>query len=353
LIYNFGIMSSLVYQTEMQVLRWFGHKRVFGLSEPELRRWLARGAKRRFAEVPQLVRLRHRVRDLRIEGRPCAVVGGSGVRGGRAASGESGVGGAVVGGVGGVGSIGGSDSISGAESHGTEAPVVLFLHGGGFIFEALFAHWLAVDRLVRKTGAEVWLPAYPLLPEATVYESHDMVLATWRQMRACYKASEITVLGDSAGATLALTLAHALKAASDDLPQQLIVLSPAQSRVAPELREQMAAFADNDVMIPLSLLDVLEQLMPERPDTPPWLLRPLEGDFGGFPATTVFCGTSEVFYPLMPDFLQRLMNAGVDLEFVSGEGMCHIWPYVPVAPESLYALDRIIARIENVRGLPC
>jgi acetyl esterase/lipase len=313
----------------MQIVRRFGYKHVFGLSEGEMRRWLEHGAIRRSSEVPWLIRTRHRVYDQMIAGYPCPIV---------------------------------------RERTRAKAPkpVVLFLHGGGFIFEALFIHWLAVDRIIMRTGAEVWFAAYPLLPKATIYESHDMVLAAWRRLTQEYDPGAITIVGDSAGATLALTLTHALRAAGQPLPRQLILSSPAQARIDPHIHTQMEAFAPLDVIIPLSLLDVLERLMPERPDSPPWLLRPLGGDgepvsadaaestssanaagFLGFPPTMVLAGTHEIFYPLMPDFLQRLADSGVPTEFVSGEGLCHGWPYIPAAPECIRGLDRMIAAINR------
>jgi acetyl esterase/lipase len=243
--------------------------------------------------------------------------------------------------------IAGGPPAAGSSARPADAPVVLFLHGGGFLFEALFAHWVAVDRLVRETGAEVWFAAYPLLPQATLYEAHDMVLATWQRMCERHDPARIAVLGDSAGATLALTLTHALRAAGRPLPRQLVLASPAQSLFEPHIRAQMAAFAPLDVMIPLSLFDVLARLMPERPGTAPWMLRPLEGDFSGFPQTMVLSGTHEVLYPLMPDFLERLAAARVPTEFVSGEGMCHVWPYIPAAPECVRTLGHMIAALAD------
>jgi acetyl esterase/lipase len=75
------------------------------------------------------------------------------------------------------------------------------------------------------------------------------------------------------------------------------------------------------------------------------MLRPFEGDFGGFPKTMVLSGTHEVFYPEIPELLEQLLAAKVDVDFVSGEQMCHVWPYVPVAPECVRTLDYMIAAI--------
>ncbi|MDR1950117.1 MAG: hypothetical protein LBQ38_12060, partial [Spirochaetaceae bacterium] len=55
-----------------------------------------------------------------------------------------------------------------------EAPEksIFFIYGGGFIYEIMDNHWRNVKTLVDELAAPVWLPAYPLVPGATV---EDMV----------------------------------------------------------------------------------------------------------------------------------------------------------------------------------
>jgi acetyl esterase/lipase len=74
---------------------------------------------------------------------------------------------------------------------------------------------------------------------------------------------------------------------------------------------------------------------------------PLYGDFSGFPPMFVFSGTSEIFYPEVVPFIERVRSAGVPVEFIIGEDMMHVWPYMPFAVESRRALDRVFKIIND------
>jgi acetyl esterase/lipase len=302
--------QSLIYTVEMFFIRRFGHRRVFALSEGSLRAWLEKTAPRRDTSVPAFVRKRHKVTEMSVAGYPCPL-------------------------------------IEPCDGYREGAPVVLFLHGGGFVFETLPVHWTAIDRIVRATGARVAVCTYPLLPDATLYEAHDVVVAAFARLCEQCDPASITILGDSAGAILALTLTHAACARGTALPGKLVLVSPGQTYVRdPEVLAAMEVQDETDVIVPLSLLEVMKELMPLRPDTPEYMATPLYGDFTGFPPVTVFSGTAETFFPLMKGFVARLQEAAVPVEFIAGEGMCHVWPYIP-APEGRRALAQVIASLRT------
>ncbi|MDR0875223.1 MAG: alpha/beta hydrolase [Clostridiales Family XIII bacterium] len=230
-----------------------------------------------------------------------------------------------------------------------KAPVIQFVHGGGFIFEAQAAHWAAVDKIIRKTGAIVWFCVYPLLPHATVYEASDMVFAAYAQMTETYGEGNITVIGDSAGAVLSVNLAHWLSKPETKLPQpkKIILVSPAQVIEKDHaLRARMDAINPVDIMLNTELLNVQNQIMPARKGYDAFYEYPLEkGDFSKFPPLVVFVGTYEIFYPLVSDFLLRVRGAGVPVEYHEGKGLCHCWPYVPIVPECKRGLMQLIQAI--------
>ncbi|WP_157788441.1 alpha/beta hydrolase fold domain-containing protein, partial [Bradyrhizobium japonicum] len=81
---------------------------------------------------------------------------------------------------------------------------VMFLHGGGFINEIVPAHWRFVAQMTRKARIVCVVPIYPLAPRAT---AKDVVPATAELLRMLLEdagPSKVTVVGNSAGASLAL-----------------------------------------------------------------------------------------------------------------------------------------------------
>jgi acetyl esterase/lipase len=302
-------MTSFSYRLMTFFVSIFGHKHVFALDEDDFVVYLTKHAPLRANGIPLAMRAKYKVSTRFIGASPCHV-------------------------------------LEPRKGWRKDAPVVMFLHGGGFVFEAMPVHWMAVDRIIAETGAQLWFVAYPLLPEATVYEASWVTIEAYLCMLEAHRFGlAITVIGDSAGATLALILAHWLRTHAPDLPQpkNLVVVSPAEAIVSDaSLREQMDALSDNDVMLTTSLLDVLDSIMLKNPELDEFFATPLEGEFSGFPRMDIFSGTKEIFWPLMEPFTERVAAAGVPVTLHRGEGMCHVWPYLPFVPESKQALKTIV-----------
>jgi acetyl esterase/lipase len=224
---------------------------------------------------------------------------------------------------------------------------VLFLHGGGFVMEAHWLHWRAVSKLVERLGITLWFPAYPLIPPVRdVREITESGIAVYKKMLETYSPEQITFLGDSAGAALSLQICHHCKTLKLPMPAKLILISPAMIvEQDKDILEAMRRIEPHDVMLALEFMFSMISLFDLDLSRDNYHNAPLYGDFTGFPAMYVFSGTSEIFYPQMQPFVERVRAAGVPVEFYPGEGMMHIWPYMPLARESREALERIMGII--------
>lgn len=93
------------------------------------------------------------------------------------------------------------------------APLILFLHGGGFVLGNLDSHDAFCRRLCARSGHAVLAVDYRLAPEHPWPAAHDDAWAAlqWAQAHAAElgvdTAHGITVAGDSAGGALAAGLA--------------------------------------------------------------------------------------------------------------------------------------------------
>jgi acetyl esterase/lipase len=230
---------------------------------------------------------------------------------------------------------------------------LLFLHGGGMVMEANPVHWRAVKKIAGALGIPVWFPAYPLVPYADFAETADMLVDCYREMRKT--CAEITVLGDSAGATYTLSLCHHLKRLAKEnapraapLPRRIILVSPVMATETDEaILAAMRGQEKRDVLLRCGFTAAMIKLLNLDMSRDNYFNAPLYGDFAGFPETYAFSGTWEIFYPQVPPFVQRLRDAGVSVHFEPGAEMMHIWPYMPVARESRAALEKIIGIIKQ------
>jgi acetyl esterase len=106
-------------------------------------------------------------------------------------------------------------------------PLLVFLHGGGFVVGDLDTHDAPCRTLCRHAGVNVLSVDYRLAPEHPFPEYHDDVTTAWRW--AVEHAAElgadparVAIGGDSAGATL--SIAVALEAARGVLPAPALQL---------------------------------------------------------------------------------------------------------------------------------
>ena len=88
--------------------------------------------------------------------------------------------------------------------------VLLYFHGGGFVFGSLESHDDICADLCVDAGVEVISVDYRLAPEHRHPAAHDDAVAAWNWISA-QERRPIVLIGESAGAGLAAALSHATR----------------------------------------------------------------------------------------------------------------------------------------------
>jgi acetyl esterase/lipase len=105
--------------------------------------------------------------------------------------------------------------------------VILYLHGGGYVFGSPRSHREIITRLALETPARVLAPDYRLAPEHRFPAAHDDCLAAYRWLAAQGVAPQrIVVAGDSAGGALAVGTLLSLRDAGEPQPAAAVLVSP-------------------------------------------------------------------------------------------------------------------------------
>ncbi|HST40354.1 MAG TPA: alpha/beta hydrolase [Conexibacter sp.] len=108
-----------------------------------------------------------------------------------------------------------------------DAPILLYLHGGGYVFGSPRTHRNLISRISHVTGLAALALDYRLPPEATLPAPTEDALAAYRELlEAGRDPQRIVVAGDSAGGNLALSLALHAAEAGLPRPAALVLLSP-------------------------------------------------------------------------------------------------------------------------------
>lgn len=216
---------------------------------------------------------------------------------------------------------------------------VFFLHGGSYVYNFNAVHWAFMTKLVDRLGCTVIAPDYPLAPHHQAPETVRFVLEQYRDLITTVGAKNITVMGDSAGAGLALVLAQQLRTANLEQPANLILLSPwlDLSMTNPGIQNADAL----DPMLSVSGLQQAARMYAGELSLNDPLVSPLYGTLEDLAPITLFIGTFDVLQPDCQVLKAKAESLGVKLAYHEVERMVHVWMLLPM-PEANRVMDQIV-----------
>lgn len=103
---------------------------------------------------------------------------------------------------------------------------IYYLHGRTYVDGFTNQHWYLVANLVERLRCTVTAPDYPLAPDHDVHDALEMVIPLYRELVETADASNLTLMGDSAGGGMSLALAQWLRNEDIKQPSNLFLLSP-------------------------------------------------------------------------------------------------------------------------------
>jgi monoterpene epsilon-lactone hydrolase len=236
-------------------------------------------------------------------------------------------------------------SAGGPRAHWLDAPgaaperVLLFLHGGGYVFGSLRSDGELAARLGRASGMRVLFVDYRLAPEHPFPAAVEDALTALRWLREGVSPRSAAVAGDSAGGGLALAALVATRDAGAPLPAAAVLLSPTVDLTGSG--DSMRDRVDQDpISTPLLLAGLAaEYLHGADPRSP--LASPLFAELAGLPPMLVQVGTADLLLSDSERLAERARAAGVDVTLEVGEGLPHVYPLMLGTPEAEDGTTRI------------
>ncbi|WP_405495854.1 alpha/beta hydrolase fold domain-containing protein [Streptomyces sp. NBC_00096] len=218
---------------------------------------------------------------------------------------------------------------------------VLYVHGGGYINELVRPHWALIRTLVTQAHARVVVPAYILAPRGTADRTVPVAADLLSGLIASGGDGDggTVLIGDSAGAGLALAAAQRLRERTGAQPSRIVLISPWLD-VSMSHPDQEAIEA-GDPMLARPGLREAGRLYAGNLTADDPRVSPLYGSFAGLAPMTVFTGTRDVLTTDSRELLNRARAAGAEVEFHEEPGLPHVYPLLPL-PEGRAARDRIV-----------
>lgn len=219
-----------------------------------------------------------------------------------------------------------------------EDRVLLYLHGGGFVYGLTPTHLAMVASLAQKMGTRALMVDYRLAPDHPFPAALDDCVTAYRWLvQQGVSAHKLVVAGDSAGGNLTITTMMKLRADGDPLPAAAACLSPVATCVDRASRPD----GFNDPLLPPKVMKFYNQSYVADNDPRNPLISPVFGDWRGLPPLLIHVGEDEILRDDAVRVEALAKAAGVEVRLEIYPRMWHVWQIHPALPQTTQSLDDI------------
>ena len=212
----------------------------------------------------------------------------------------------------------------------------VWLHGGGFVMGSPESYSGLIDLFAKRARLEIWVPAYRLAPEHPFPAAPDDCLRALRGMPGPYH-----LLGDSAGATLALAALQDLL--PDAPPLSLSLISPGTN-----LLPSRAPHDHTEMVFSTPILRRFQRAYVGTADPNDPRVSPAFGDYAGAPRTLIELSRGEFLEAEGHRLADRMRADGVEVTVHVEPGVPHDYHiFAGRSAAADRALDRIAAHLRG------
>jgi epsilon-lactone hydrolase len=219
--------------------------------------------------------------------------------------------------------------------------IVLYFHGGGYVFGSPEASLSLTAALVARTAVAALSLDYRLAPENPFPAALNDALAGYRALLdSGIEASSIALVGDSAGGGIAVTTPLLARDAGLPLPAAVVAFSPILDRTMTG-----ASMDDKEGIDPLftraSLQATKQMYLAGQDEEHEYLSPAVHANLAGYPPLLLQAGTNEVLLDDSTRMARRAWKAGVDVVLDVTADVPHVFQsFTGVLEEADQALDR-------------
>lgn len=230
--------------------------------------------------------------------------------------------------------------------------VILFLHGGSYIFgSGRSTHAEVMARLAFQTGIEVLGPDFRSSPEHRYPAQLEDVLAVYLGLLGAGTPPEkIALVGDSSGGNLALSLALALRDQGVPLPRALGLISPwcdLEMRGASFVENDRYDFGTREVLVNHARAFSGELALSDP------RVSPIHAELSGLCPCLVIVGELEIPRDDILALHRKLEEAGVESELHLARQMPHNPPaFAALHPEGARSIQTLAEFLAERVGSP-
>lgn len=218
--------------------------------------------------------------------------------------------------------------------------VLLYLHGGGFVFGVTAPHIQMVALLAEKIGIRALMVDYRLGPKHPFPAALDDCVTAYRWLlKQGVPARNLVIAGDSAGGNLTITTMMRLRDNGEPLPAAAACLSPVGDLAHTARGGSSVEFIDT--LIPASVARRYNAAYVGKNDPCEPLISPILGEWHGLPPLLVHAGEDEFLCRDAVRIEQLARAAGIDVRLEIYPRMWHVWQVFLTLPQAKQSLEDI------------
>lgn len=220
--------------------------------------------------------------------------------------------------------------------------IVLYLHGGGYTSGSIKSHAGLIGKLALETGIPHLAINYRLAPEHTYPAALDDVMKTysWLLNKEHFSATDIILMGDSAGGGLVLSTLLKIKELGWSNPLTAVAISPWTDLTMSG--ESALSKSGQDPILDTAKAKEWGQWYAGEASLKDPFVSPLFGDLSGLPPILIHVGTEEILLSDTVRFAAFAAMKDTDVTVVIEDGMTHVWHFLwQYLPEAKAAIKNI------------
>jgi acetyl esterase len=208
----------------------------------------------------------------------------------------------------------------------TQLPVVLYIHGGGWVIADLDVYDSSPRALAESAGAIVVSIEYRHAPEHKFPAAHDDANAAYKWVAENAKSwggdpNKIAVLGESAGGNMAVNVAIAARDASLPLPKAVVAVYPVADTSLDTPSKK--AFANAKPLNTPMLSWFFKHTLKDPAEAADPRLNLVASNLKGLPPTTIILAEIDPLHDDGIRLAEKLKAAGVPVDVKEYTGVAH------------------------------
>jgi len=216
--------------------------------------------------------------------------------------------------------------------------IIVYLHGGCFVLGSILSHRALVSHISSQLSLPVLFVDYALAPESSFPKAMNEIMEVYRHLRLQHPASEIILMGDSAGAGLALSVLSKINREDIPAPAYMIMLSPWVDLTC--TNRSITANANLDPVLTKEQLLYYVSLYPGNHNLSE--ASPIETIYGHFPPTLILVGSEEILLDDSRSLYHKIAGKQTKAKLSVYEKQNHVWMLENIhTEESKQALKEI------------